>query len=153
MRTKIIAHRGASAYAPENTPAAFKLAIEQGADGLELDVHLTKDGEVVVAHDLQLERVSDGIGRICDYTLAELKQLNFNKTFPDSPRCVLPTLAEVYEMVAATERELVVNVELKTIEMLYPDMPEKLIQLEQKHGMAGRILYSSFNHYSLMALR
>jgi len=151
MQTKIIAHRGASAYAPENTMAAFKLAIEQGADGLELDVHLTKDGEVVVAHDLRLERVSDGVGRICDFTLAELRQLNFNKTFPDSPACVLPTLAEVYALVADTE--LVVNVELKTTEELYPDMPKKLIELEQACGMAGRVIYSSFNHYSLLALR
>jgi len=150
MQTKILAHRGASAYLPENTIEAFKLAIEQGADGFELDVHLTKDGEVVVAHDLGLERVSNGTGRICDHTLAELKALDFSKGF-DCEKCIIPTLAEVYELVADTN--LLVNVELKTIEELYPAMPEKLIRLEQKHSMSGRVLYSSFNHYSLMALR
>jgi len=151
MRTKIIAHRGASAYLPENTIEAFRLAIEQKADGLELDVHLTKDGEVVVAHDLRLERVSDGVGRICDYNLAELKTFNFNKVFPGHQRCVIPTLAEVYEMAAGTD--IVINVEMKTTEELYPAMPEKLIRLEEKYAMKGRVLYSSFNHYSLLALR
>jgi len=146
-----MAHRGASAYLPENTMEAFKLAMEQKADGFELDVHLTKDGEVIVAHDLRLERVSDGVGRICDYDLAELKTLNFNKTFPDSEKCIIPTLAEVYELVADTD--IIVNVELKTIEELYPTMPEKLICLEREYAMKGRVLYSSFNHYSLMALR
>jgi len=151
MQTKIIAHRGASAYLPENTMEAFRLAIEQKADGLELDVHLTKDGEVVVAHDLRLERVSDGMGRICDYDLAELKSLNFNKPVPDCKHCGIPTLAEVYELAAGTG--IVINVELKTTEELYPTMPEKLIRLEKGYAMQGRVLYSSFNHYSLMALR
>ncbi|MCL2840160.1 MAG: glycerophosphodiester phosphodiesterase [Defluviitaleaceae bacterium] len=151
MKTKILAHRGASAYRPENTLEAFSLAIEQKADGLELDVHMTKDGEVVVAHDLRLERVSDGVGRICDYNLAALKTLNFNKCFPDYERCTVPTLAEVYELVANTN--LIVNVELKTTEELYPSLPEKLIRLEQEYAMKGRVLYSSFNHYSLKALQ
>jgi len=151
MRTKIIAHRGASAHLPENTIEAFRLAIGQKADGLELDVHLTKDGEVVVAHDLRLERVSDGVGRICDYNLAELKTFNFNKTFPEYKKCSIPTLAEVYELAADTD--IIINVEMKTIEELYPAMPEKLIRLEQEYAMKGRVLYSSFNHYSLMALR
>ena len=151
MKTKILAHRGASAYKPENTLAAFNLAIKQKADGLELDVHMTKDGEVVVAHDLQLERVSDGVGRLCDYDLTTLKTFNFNKCFPDHDRCTVPTLAEVYELIADTN--LIVNVELKTTEELYPKLPEKLIHLEHEYAMKGRVVYSSFNHYSLMALR
>jgi len=151
MTTKILAHRGASAYMPENTMPAFRLAMEQKADGLELDVHMSKDGEVVVAHDLRLERVSDGVGRICDYDLADLRKLNFNKGFPDCERCTVPTLAEVYKLVADTN--LIVNVELKTTEELYPSMPEKLIRLEKEYAMKGRIVYSSFNHYSLMAIK
>ena len=63
---KIFAHRGASGYAPENTLEAFELAVRMGADGVELDVHMTKDGELVVAHDEQLSRVSDGFGFIRD---------------------------------------------------------------------------------------
>ena len=66
--TKIFAHRGASAYAPENTMEAFALAVKQGADGIELDVQMTKDGEVVVIHDETIDRVSDGKGAVRDYT-------------------------------------------------------------------------------------
>ena len=151
MKTNILAHRGASAYRPENTIPAFALAIEQGADGFELDVHLSKDGEVVVAHDLELERVSDGTGRICDYDLAELRKLDFSKPFPEYGPCRISTLAEVYAMIADTA--LTVNVELKTTQELYPAMPEKLVRLEKEYAMEGRVLYSSFNHYSLMAIR
>ena len=76
---KMWAHRGASGYAPENTMDAFRKAIEMKADGIELDVHLTKDGEVVVIHDEVLDRVSDGTGRVQDFTYNELKKFNFNK--------------------------------------------------------------------------
>ena len=68
MNTKVWAHRGASGYAPENTLEAFLLAAEQGADGVELDVQLTKDGEMVVVHDEEIDRVSDGSGFVQDYT-------------------------------------------------------------------------------------
>lgn len=151
MKTKIQAHRGASAYKPENTLEAFSLAIEQKADGLELDVHLTKDGHIVVAHDARLERVSNGTGLINHYTLEELKRLNFNKLFPDAPECRIPTLQEVYDLVR--DSAITVNVELKTTELLYPELPEKLVRLERECGMGERVLYSSFNHYSLMAIR
>ena len=77
-KTLVWAHRGASGYAPENTIPAFQKAIEMGADGIELDVQLTKDGELVVVYDETLERVSDGRGWVKDYTLAELKRMNFN---------------------------------------------------------------------------
>ena len=74
MEQHIMAHRGASGYAPENTLEAFELAVRMGAYGVELDVHLTKDGEIVVAHDETVERVSEGSGRIADMTLAALQQ-------------------------------------------------------------------------------
>ena len=74
-RTLVWGHRGASGYAPENTMDAFRKAIEMKADGIELDVHLTKDGEVVVIHDEVLDRVSDGTGRVQDFTCNELKSL------------------------------------------------------------------------------
>ena len=70
--TKVFAHRGASGYAPENTLQAFHLAQEQGADGIELDVQLTKDGEVVVIHDETIDRTSTGKGYVRDYTLEEI---------------------------------------------------------------------------------
>ena len=148
---QIQAHRGASAYRPENTIEAFALAIEQKADGLELDVHLTKDGHIVVAHDARLERVSNGTGLIVDHTLDELKSLNFNKLFPDRPACRIPTLEEVYALVKNIS--IIINVELKTTGPLYPELPEKLVRLERAHAMEGRVLYSSFNHYSLLAIK
>lgn len=151
MKTKIQAHRGASAYRPENTLEAFSLALEQNADGLELDVHLTKDGHIVVAHDERLERVSNGIGLINDHTLDELKALNFNKLFPEQPACVIPTLEEVYSLVKGTQAT--VNVELKTTGLLYPGLTEKLVRLEREYSMGERVMYSSFNHYSLMEIK
>jgi len=151
LEPKIQAHRGASAYRPENTLEAFSLAIKQKADGIELDVHLSKDGHVMVAHDERLERVSNGVGHINDYTLDELKSLNFNKLFPEQPVCRIPTLEEVYALMKGTP--MTVNVELKTTEFLYPGLSEKLICIEREYSMGERVLYSSFNHYSLLELK
>lgn len=150
MKAKIQAHRGASAYRPENTLEAFSLAIEQKADGIELDVHLSKDGHVVVAHDERLERVSNGSGLINDHSLEALKSFNFNKLFPDHPPCRIPTLEEVYSLIKDTT--LTVNVELKTTELLYPELPQKLICIARDFAMEDRVLYSSFNHYSLQEI-
>jgi len=148
---KIQAHRGASAYRPENTLEAFSLAIEQKADGFELDVHLSKDGHIVVAHDSKLERVSNGTGFIHDHTLDELKSLSFNKLFPDQPACRIPTLEEVYSLIKDTS--ITVNIELKTTEHLYPELAEKLIHIEREYTMSERVIYSSFNHYSLLEMK
>lgn len=150
--TKVWAHRGASGYAPENTIEAFRIAAEMGADGVELDVQLTKDGELVVSHDERVDRVSDGSGRICDYTLAELKQFCFNKTHPE---CVgefrIPTLREVFE--ALKETGLTVNIELKTGILFYEGIEEKTVALVHEMGYENRVLYSSFNHRSVLKVR
>jgi len=151
MNTIIQAHRGASAYRPENTLEAFSLAIEQKADGIELDVHLSRDGHVVVAHDERLERVSNGTGLVNDHTLEELKSLDFSRLFPGQGPCRIPTLAEVYALVKPAP--LTVNIELKTTELLYPELPGKLDALAREYGMEGRVMYSSFNHYSLLEMK
>ena len=155
MKTMIQAHRGASAYLPENTLEAFSLAVEQKADSIELDVHLSKDGHVVVAHDERLERVSNGTGLINDYTLEELKLLDFGKLLPErvpgQPVFRIPTLAEVYALIKPSI--LTVNVELKTTELLYPGLPEKLLALAHEYAIEERVMYSSFNHYSLMEIK
>ena len=102
----ILAHRGASARAPENTLEAFRLAVEEGAGGLELDVHATRDGEIVVIHDATVNRTTDGSGAVAGMTLGELRRLDAGyrfspdggRTFPYRGRGVeIPTLAEVYE--------------------------------------------------------
>ena len=82
-KMKVWAHRGASGHAPENTLPSFELAHRMGADGIELDVQLTKDGVPVVIHDERIDRVSDGIGYVKDHTLEELKKFNVNKSFLD----------------------------------------------------------------------
>lgn len=91
-KMKIWAHRGASGYAPENTMGAFSEAVRRKADGIELDVQLTKDGEIVVIHDEKLGRVSNGSGWVKDHTLKELRKLNFNKTFPEQGNAKSPLL-------------------------------------------------------------
>jgi len=151
LKTLIYAHRGASAYQPENTIEAFAKAIEQNADAVELDVHLSKDGRIIVAHDYRLERVSDGTGFLCDYTLEELKLLNFGILFPQGPVCRVPALDEVYDLLK--QSSMIINVELKTTERSYPGLPEKLVNLTKEFKMEERIIYSSFNHYSLMEIK
>ena len=102
-KTKIFAHRGASGYAPENTLEAFALAITQGADGIELDVQLTKDGIPVVIHDETIDRVTEKKGWVKDYTLKELKELTVLKNkFPKYSAAKIPTLEEVLDAVKAT---------------------------------------------------
>ena len=147
----IYAHRGASGYAPENTLEAFDLAAKQGAYGVELDVHLSKDGELMVAHDERIDRVADGTGLICEMTLAELKKYHFNKVHPEYKECRIPTLREVFELLGPTG--LHVNVELKNSYLPYPGLEEKCIELAAKTGMTNRVLYSSFNHHSLMHVK
>lgn len=148
---RIYAHRGASGYAPENTLEAFELAVKQGAHGVELDVHLSKDGEVIVAHDEKIDRVSNGSGYICEMTLRELKQYHFGKGFPEYKNARVPTLREVYELLSGTG--LWVNVELKNNEFAYTGMQEKCIALAAEFGMTERVIYSSFNHYGLLAVK
>ena len=147
----IYGHRGASGYAPENTLEAFELAAKMGADGVELDVHIAKDGELVVAHDEAVDRVANGTGLICEMTTAELKKLRFNKTHPEYEKATIPTLREVFELLKPTG--LNINVELKNSRILYPGLEEKCVRLADELGMTDRILYSSFNHHSLARIK
>ena len=107
----IVAHRGASAYAPENTLEAFELAVDQGAAVIELDVHLTRDGEVVVIHDDRVERTTSGTGEIRALTLREIRALDAGGWFGPQWRGVrVPTLAEVLERFAG---RVWVDIEIK----------------------------------------
>lgn len=148
---KVIAHRGACGYAPENTLEAFQLAVDMGADGVELDVHLSKDDELIVAHDETIDRVSNGSGLIRDMTLRQLKRFAFNRTMPACEKGTLPTLGEVFELLKPTG--LMINVELKNTIFDYPGLEEKCIDLAGRLGMTERVLYSSFNHHSLLRVK
>lgn len=150
-KTLVWAHRGASAYAPENTLPAFEKAVEMKADGIELDVQMTKDGELVVIHDERLERVSDGKGYVKDYTYAELLKLNFNQKFPQYGNVRIPTLEQVYLLIKPTD--LTINVEIKTGEIFYPEIEERVIDLTERYGLSDRVIYSSFNHYTVRKVK
>lgn len=147
----IYAHRGASAYAPENTLEAFRMAMEMGADGVELDVHLSRDGELVVIHDDTLNRTTSGSGKVPDFTLRELKALDASNGMDRFKGVTIPTLREVYALLQPLGA--LVNIEVKTTESFYPGIEEKLLRLEKEMGMTGRTVYSSFNHYTIANLR
>lgn len=149
--TKVWAHRGAAGYAPENTLESFELAVRQGADGVELDVQMTKDGELVVVHDEKIDRVSNGSGFVKDFSLKELKELNFNRTHPEYAHVQIPTLQEVYELLKPTG--VSINVELKTGVYFYPGIGQKVLELAEEMEMKGRIWYSSFNHMTVTTLK
>ena len=114
MSTQIWAHRGASAYAPENTLEAFQLALDMGADGIELDIQLSADGELMVLHDDTIDRTSSGTGRLSDMTLWQLKELDFSMGMSQYAGARIPTLREVYRLLA--KRDVIVNVEIKAEE-------------------------------------
>lgn len=147
--TMIFAHRGYSGYYPENTLLAFqKVAEETVADGIELDVQLTKDGEVVIMHDETLDRTTNGSGWLKDHTLEELKLLSVGVNMKGFlPRQTIPTLREYLEFIRTTK--LITNIELKTGVFEYPGIEEKVVALVKEFGLEEQIWYSSFNHYTV----
>ena len=149
ITTQIFAHRGSAGTHPENTMAAFREAERVGADGIELDVQLSKDGEIVVIHDEDLSRTTNGSGFVQDYTLSQLKELDASCNFTGEIQVQrIPTLTEVLDMYR--HNYMLLNIELKNTKFLYPGMEEKVIYLVRKYNMQDRVIISSFNHYSLV---
>lgn len=148
----VIAHRGASAYAPENTMAAFEKALQMGAGGIELDVQLSSDGQLVVVHDEKLDRTSNGKGWVKDYTLEELKALDFGSwSSAGFAGEKIPLLEEVMDLLK--QKDILLNIEIKTGIVLYPGIEEKTAGMIMKYNMQDRIIVSSFNHYSLVEIK
>lgn len=146
---KIIAHRGFSGIYPENTMLAFKKAIEIGADGIELDVHLSKDGQVMIIHDEALKRTTGLDGVISDYTRAELEKISAGKTKNDEFGFTpIPSLEE-YLAFMAEHKDKFTNIELKTAPVYYPEIEEKTLELVRKFDLEKNIIYSSFNWLSI----
>lgn len=138
----IFAHRGASAHAPENTIAAFELALTQQADGIELDVKLTSDGKVIVHHDPTLNRTTNGQGRLKDMSLAELKNLDAGAFFSDQFRGEkIPSLDEVFEAVG---KRTFINVELTNYNTPRDELVETVCMVVKKHQLQKRVMFSSF---------
>lgn len=147
-KSEIYAHRGFSKIAPENTMAAFQEAIQVDADGIELDVHLTRDGEIVVIHDETIDRTTNGTGWIKDLTLGEIRACSAGSWFsPYFAQERVPTLAEVLELLEPTS--LWLNIELKNNIIRYPKLEEKVLKEIDCFGFQKRVILSSFNHFSL----
>ncbi len=133
----IIAHRGASVAAPENTLAAFRLAIQQGADGIELDVHATADGHLIVMHNATVDRTTDGEGAIAELTLAEIKRLDAGRWFaPDFAGERVPLLEEVLEVARG---HLLVDIEVKVA-----GIEAEVVDMVKRFDMVNAVLLTSF---------
>ena len=147
-RPAILAHRGASAYAPENTLAAFELASRQRADGLELDAKLSADGQVVVIHDQSVDRTTDGHGRVGQMDFEALRRLDAGSWYDSSFRGQkIPALEEVLERVGG---QLLVNVELTNYASPFDDLPRKVADLLKRGAHENNVLVSSFNPVALL---
>lgn len=149
---KIFGHRGSAGNRPENTLVSFQEAARAGADGIELDVQLSKDGVPVILHDERVNRTTNGEGWVKDLTFAELRALDAGGWFAEEFRGEkIPSLDEVLEWLVSTD--LVVNIELKTGVFRYEGIEERVLDLVKKHKLEERVILSSFNHYSLVEAR
>ena len=150
--TKNFAHRGFSGKYPENTMLAFEKAVEIGADGVELDVQLTKDGEVVIIHDETIDRTTDGKGYVVDYTYEELSKFDASYTYTEKMRFnKIPTLKEYFELVK--DLDFVTNIELKTGINQYLGIEEKVYKLIKEYKLEKKVIISSFNHFSILRMK
>jgi glycerophosphoryl diester phosphodiesterase len=148
-------HRGAAGLAPENTLAAFRKAIGLGVDALEMDLHVTRDGEVVVIHDETLDRTTDARGSIADLTLEEVKRRDAGGKFAPAFRGErIPTLREVIELVKASgDIRIRLDLEIKFgkgEEGKPEDFEERVLELLRQTGFIGRVNVISFHHPSLV---
>lgn len=145
MECRIIAHRGSNKEAPQNTLPAFRLAIAEGTDGFETDVHVTKDGRLVICHNYTIDATSDGRGEITDYTLGELKKFDFGSYFSEEFRgTTLPTVDEFLDLVGPTDAEII-NIELKSPKQNESGIVQKTLDAVKAHDLLDRVLISSFD--------
>ncbi len=150
----IIGHRGASAYHPENTMIAFRAAYEMGAEMIELDLTLSKDGIPVVIHDETLDRTTTGKGSVSDHTLEELKALDAGSWFSEEDSGeAIPTLQEVLEF---AKGKISVNIEIKTeavTDEAWGGIEQKAWELVKRYEMEDHVLFSSFDYRTVAHLK
>ena len=142
---KIFAHRGFSGKYPENTMLAFKKAVEMGVDGIEMDVHLSKDGIPVIIHDEKLMRTTGKVGTVQDYSLVELEKIDAGQGQG------IPSFEEFCAYMK--DKKTITNIELKTNITWYDDIEEKVAKIVDKYGLQDRIIYSSFNWASIIKIK
>ncbi len=151
IKPLIIAHRGASFYRPENTLASFQLAYQQGADGIETDIHLSKDNTPVLIHDETINRVTNQKGSIKQLTYHELSTLDIGSWFsPLYKNERIMSLANFLQW--AKNKQLTLNLELKTNKVKYPGIEALVYQQVVDLNMLDRVIFSSFNQTSLEKL-
>ncbi|GHI00417.1 glycerophosphodiester phosphodiesterase [Neobacillus kokaensis] len=160
----IIAHRGASGQAPEHTMAAYQLALDQGADYLELDIHMTKDKQLIAIHDDTVDRTTNGQGKVNSLTLSEIKQLDagsrFNQNFPDKAKPYYrgQTILTLEEVIGKFGGSVNYYIELKKTQQ-YSEMADKLLRFLNAHqligtlGVHGQVIIESFHEDTLKYLR
>ena len=151
-KPKIFGHRGAGGNCPENTIAAFVEAADSGAEGIELDVHLSRDGKLVVCHDETLERTTNGTGLIKEREWDYIRRLDAGTWFsPVFTGERVPLLDDVFRI--CKRRNLQVNVELKTDYFSYDGIEKMAAASIARFGMDEMVIVSSFNHYSIIRLK
>src|SRR3712207_3661749 len=138
-----VGHRGASHRYPENTLASFRAALEAGAGGLELDVHLTRDGHPVVVHDATVDRTTDGFGAVSGMTLDDVRRLGVGGTGGER----VPTLREVLDEFPGAS----VNIDIKDRDL--PGAEKVVLGVLQEQGAAGRVLVASADHRVIRRFR
>ncbi|PKJ54026.1 glycerophosphodiester phosphodiesterase [Bacillus sp. SN10] len=155
---KNIAHRGASAYAPEHTILAYKLGQQLKGDYIEIDLQMTKDGHLVAMHDETVNRTTNGTGLVKEHTLEEIKRLNtgsfFNEKHPNFAKkeyenAKVPTLEEIIETFGHNANYYI---ETKSPDE-YPGMEEKLLEMIQQYKISDKVIIQSFSEESLQKLR
>ncbi len=146
MKPLVLGHRGASAYAPENTLAAFNLALEMGADGVELDVTLTNDGVPIVIHDDTVDRTTNGFGDIREMNWAQVQQLDASHRFEKYRGEKIPTLEQALRAVG---KRGIVNIELKGTAIQDDGLEAAVLAVIEETQMGERVILSSFNPFAL----
>jgi glycerophosphoryl diester phosphodiesterase len=146
----VIAHRGASSIAPENTLPAFMKALAEGADAIELDVKLTKDGTLVVHHDQTLDRTTNGSGFVYEWTWKELRKLDAGGH--DSERYSEVRIPSLYNVFASLGDQILYNLELTEYRRPMTDIAEKTTRLVRECHLEENVLFSSFNPLELFRL-
>jgi glycerophosphoryl diester phosphodiesterase len=141
-RPILLAHRGDLAHAPENTLPAFQQAIQKGADGVELDVKLTRDGHVVVFHDMSVNRTTNGSGKLASLTLETIRSLDAGSWFHEKFKGTqVPLLEEVFETIGG---EKLINIELTNYSTPRDGLVNSVCDLIKRHGNQDQIIFSSF---------
>jgi glycerophosphoryl diester phosphodiesterase len=150
----VVAHRGFSGKAPENTIAAFTRALDTGVSMIELDVQITKDGRIVVIHDNTVDRTTDGRGNVSDYTLGELKKLDAGAWFDNKYTGErIPTLEEALELISP---KAWINIEIKSTRIIRKSdtkITDATLETVREMGLLDNVIFSSFNHKLMKYLK